>query len=162
MNFTDYSDYFELLATKLKDVAHTPAVPKFARFNIEEILAGLAHGLDPTTPCLLLESFEGRLSEEGDNTMDTQDAAFLIVQHAELEDFKAQNGIIDRSKKIGLKVVAKMRKDARAGTGVQHLDRNSIGYEKVGPIFGTCFGYRFTFSFFNPISLAVDPADWLP
>lgn len=162
MNFTDYSDYFEAIATKLKDVAHTKDAPKFARFNIEEILAGMAHGLDPSTPCLLLESFEGRLSEEGDNVMDTQDAAFLIIQHAALEDFKAQNGIIDRAKQIGFKVVAKMRHDARLRQGLEHLDRNSIGYEKVGPIFGTCFGYRFTFSFFNPVSLKLNPADWLP
>ncbi|MGI4865451.1 MAG: hypothetical protein ACRYFZ_16125 [Janthinobacterium lividum] len=162
MNFTDYSDYFEGLATKLRDVAHTPDAPKFARFNIEEILAGLAHGLDPTTPCLLLESFEGRLSEEGDNVMDTQDAAFLIMQHCELEDFAAQNAIIDLAKRIGFKVISKMRHDARAGTGLQHFDRNSVGYEKVGPIFGQCFGYRFTFSFFNPVSLRVNPADWLP
>lgn len=162
MNFTDYSDYFELLATKLKDIAHTKDEPKFARFNIEEILAGMAHGLDPTTPCLLLESFEGRLTEEGDNVMDTQDAAFLIMQHCELEDFKEQNAIIDRAKTIGFKLVAKLRSDARKDLGLKHLDRNSVGYEKVGPIFGTCFGYRFTFSFFNPVGLAVNPADWLP
>jgi hypothetical protein len=162
VNFTDYSDYFEGLATKLRDVAHTPDNPKFARFNIEEILAGMAHGLDPTTPCLLLESFEGRLTEEGDNVMDTQDAAFLIMQHCELEDFAAQNAIIDLAKRIGFKVVAKLRHDARKGEGIKHFDRNSVGYEKVGPIFGECFGYRFTFSFFNPVSLAVNPADWLP
>jgi hypothetical protein len=162
VEFTEYSNYFEALATKLRDVAHTKDNPKFARFNIEEILAGMAHGLDPVTPCLLLESFEGRLSEEGDNVMDNQDAAFLIMQHCELEAFDAQNEIIDRAKKIGLKVVAKLRSDARKDIGLKHFDRNSVGYEKVGPIFGTCFGYRFTFSFFNPISLAVNPADWLP
>jgi hypothetical protein len=162
VNFTDYSDYFELLATKLKDVAHTPDAPKFARFNIEEILAGMAHGIDPTTPCLLLESFEGRLSEEGDNVMDTQDAAFLIMQWCELEDFGAQNAIIDRAKKIGFKIVAKLRHDARKDVGLKHFDRNSVAYEKVGPIFENCFGYRFTFSFFNPVSLAVNAADWLP
>ncbi|RYE90580.1 MAG: hypothetical protein EOO37_02630 [Cytophagaceae bacterium] len=161
MNFTDYSNYFELLATKLIDVAHTPDNPKFARFNIEEILAGLAHGLDPETPCLLLESFEGRLSEEGDNVIDTQDAAFLIIQSCELEAFAAQNDIIDRAKQIGFKVIAKLRHDARAGEGLKYFERNSVGYEKVGPIFGNCYGYRFTFSFFNGVSLKLNPADWL-
>jgi hypothetical protein len=160
MEFSAYSAYFEGLATKLRDVAHTPDNPKFCRFNIEEILANLAHGLDTETPCLLLESFEGRLSEEGDNVMDTQDGAFLIVKACETEDFAAANLIIDEAKRIGFKVIAKLRHDARAGEGLQHFDRNSVGYEKVGPIFGNCYGYRFTFSFFNPISLRVNPADW--
>ncbi|MGI4870451.1 MAG: hypothetical protein ACRYFX_04645 [Janthinobacterium lividum] len=161
MTFTAYSNYFEDLATRLRDVAHTPAAPKFCRFNIEEILAGLAHGIDPSTPCLLLESFEGRLSEEGDNVMDNQDGAFLIMKYCALEDFAAQNAIIDQAKSIGLKIVARLRHDARQGLGLLHFDRNSVGYEKVGPVFGDCYGYRFTFSFFNPLSLRVDPADWL-
>ena len=161
MDFTAYSNYFEGLATQLRDVAHTAAAPKFCRFNIEEVLAGLAHGIDPATPCLLLEAFEGRLSEEGDNVMDNQDAAFLILRQCELEDFASQNAIIDESKRIGLKVIARLRHDARAGEGLQHFDRNSVGYEKVGPVFGNCFGYRFTFSFYNPLSLRYNAADWL-
>jgi hypothetical protein len=162
MEFSAYSNYFEALATQLRDVAHTPEAPKFCRFNIEEILAGLAHGLVLDTPGLLLESFEGRLSEDGDNVMDNQDGAFLILKACELEDFSAQNAIIDEAKRIGLKVIAKLRHDALRNQGLQHFDRNSVGYEKVGPVFGNCYGYRFTFSFFNPISLRVDPADWLP
>ena len=162
MEFSAYSAYFEDLATRLRDVAHTPETPKFCRFNIEEILANLAHGIDPSTPCLLLESFEGRLTEEGDSVIDNQDAAFLLMQSCELEDFAAQNAIIDQAKKIGLKVIARLRHDARAGTGLLHFDRNSVAYEKAGPIFGNCFGYRFTFSFFNPISLRMNPTDWLP
>lgn len=161
MEFSAYSAYFEALATQLRDVAHSPDNRKFCRFNIEEVLAGLAHGLDPSTPCLLLESFEGRLSEDGDQVMDNQDAAFLIMQLCELEDFASQNAIIDRAKTIGLKVIARLRHDARKGQGLQHFDRNSVGYEKVGPVFGNCYGYRFTFSFFNPLSLRLDPADWL-
>ena len=165
MDFAPYSEYFENLARRLKDIGHTPEQPKFCRFNIEEVLDGLATDLDLSTPVLLLESFEGHLNDNGgDQVFDGQDAAFLIMQDCDLTDFVAQNAIIDLAKRIGLKIIARLRKDARQRLpgALPVFDLNKVNYQKVGPVFGNAYGYRFTFGWDEPISVVVNEADWLP
>ena len=165
MDFAPYSAYFESLAKRLVDIGHTNARPKFCRFNIEEVIDGLATDLDTTTPVLLLESFEGRFFDNGsDQAFDEQAGAFLIMQQAGASDFAAQNAIIDRAKRIGRKMIARLRKDSRRQVpgALSQFDLSKVEYQKVGPVFDNCYGYRFTFSWEEPTALVVDEADWLP
>jgi hypothetical protein len=169
MELQAYTDYFLDIATRLKEIGHTEARKRFTRFNIEEVFSGLRSTLDLNNFCLCLESFEGNLGANNyDQVFDNNTCAFMIVKNCGNDNFVMETQICDQAKVIGMKVVAKMAFDAErrqrglAPVALKNFDINSVQYEKVGPIFDNCFGYRFTFQVYDSLPLVYNPDDFLP
>jgi hypothetical protein len=168
MELQAYTDYFLDIATRLKEIAHSEAKKRFTRINIEEVFSGLRSSLDLNNFCLCLESFEGSLGANNyDQVFDNNIGAFMIVKNCRVDDFVQETQICDQAKQIGLKVVAKMAYDAErrqrglAPVALKNFDIASVQYEKIGPLFDNCFGYRFTFLTYDSLSLVHNPDDFL-
>lgn len=168
MELQAYTDYFLDVATRLKDIGHTEAKERFTRFNIEEVFSGLRSKIDLNNFCLCLESFEGSLSANNANQVfDNNIGAFVIVKNCQIDNFVMETQICDQAKKIGLKVVAKMVYDVElrykglVPVALKNFDISSVQYEKVGPVFDNCFGYRFTFLTYDSLTLVHNPNDYL-
>jgi hypothetical protein len=159
MTNEQYEEYFEDLATRYAPIGHTAKKPRFARFNIEEVVTGLVHQLDLSKYCLLLEAPSGQLEDNGgDGYFDNQEIGFMIVRQVELRNFAEEKRVLSESRRQALQIVARILEEGR----FSDLDENTIQYEKVGPIFGTlnCFGYRFSFTASDALELASEPDEW--
>jgi hypothetical protein len=171
MDITHYVAYFEDMATNHKSILHTPENPKFARMNIEEILAGRRSGIDFTGYVLILESYEGQFADNGsDNIMNGQAGAMMVVKHVAPGDFDAEVTVLNDSLNILFSLLSKIKKDSdtfpqndtnRYNGLVKKIDFNSVSYHKVGPVMDNCFGYRMQFKFNESLDLSFKPADWL-
>ncbi|MBC6698089.1 hypothetical protein [Hymenobacter sp. BT190] len=159
MSTDDIEEYFELMATKLKEIRHTPALPRFVRFNIEEVLKGLRHNLNMTSYCLLLEAPEGVIDDnQADQFWDNQVVSYMVLRQVELNDFAAERATVAEARKIGVKILTRILSDERFGE--VNLAEDPVEYEKVGPVFNNAFGYRISFTAKDPISLAYKSSDW--
>lgn len=170
MDADKFEEYFEDMAIHNKAIAHTPESRRFARLNIEEVLSGMRGDLDLSNWCLILEMYEGRLSENNsDNIMDNQASAFMVIKSVTQGDFSQERLTLKDAKIIAFQFLKKIRKDARVFPKteanrynglVKNFDINTVGYNKVGPVFDNCFGFRIEFSFSESISMAYDPNDF--
>jgi hypothetical protein len=159
MSTDDIEEYFELMATQLKEIRHTPALPRFVRFNIEEVLKGLRHNLNLTNFCLLLEAPEGTIDDNrGDQCWDNQVVSYLVLRQVEVNDFAGERATVAQARQIGVKILTRILQDARFGD--VDLAEDPVEYEKVGPVFNNAFGYRISFVAKDPISLVYEEDDW--
>lgn len=158
MSNEEQEEYFADLAARFRPIGHTEKAPRFARFNIEEVVTGFAHSeLDLSQYCLLLEAPSGQLQDnDGDGFFDNQEIAFMIVREVELRNFVEEKQVLSRSRELALSILTKVLAEGH----FTDLDENTIGYEKVGPVFGNCFGYRYYFTAVSTVQLAIDPDEW--
>lgn len=157
------------LATRLKDIGHTPEKEQFAR-NFDELLQKSNGRIDINNWTLLVDEVRGRLLENGaENAGDLVTGSFIILKNVISEDFDTEEQVKEQAKQIGLKIVAwfKSQKQlwlegqlASPATKDFHID--SVRYEEVGPEFDNAFGQRFELTFKNSANqnLVLDPNDW--
>ena len=134
----------------------------FFRMDLEEIFGSFRSGI--SFPALAVESPEGD-AEASDITGSalSRTLAFTVYQNPRHGDFEEQNIMLDECERIGLKILARMRHDARKP---EHLLYNrfkasSAKWIKVGPVFTEeLYGYRFTVTIEGNESLKLDAADW--
>lgn len=158
-----FEAYFEKIATELKDIAHVPGarLERFKRMDIEEVLTALRGNIDLDSFCLLLESLNGNLEDNGaDTDFNNQVSAFLVLRNCPEGDFLMQRETLKMALQIGFKVVSRLKKDAREGLGLENFKSTGLTYEKVGPLFDGAYGYRFELAFFDEVDLSFNPDDW--
>lgn len=167
MTVAEYDAYFEPIATKLKAIRHSPTKRRFAHYHIEEVLTGLREHLDMTDFCLLLEDLEGRIISKADEAInDVQSGALIIARHVPHDDFAGERTAIDNALKLCRQVAARMIADkAMAIQGskprfLRGLVVSGFSYQKVGPLFDHCFGYRLEFQYTDTAALIIDPDQW--
>ena len=74
-----------------------------------------------------------------------------------------QNEMLDQCERLGLKIIARMRYDARQPGHLLHnrFKVSSVKWMKVGPLFTEeLYGYRFTVEIEGGESLKVQADDW--
>lgn len=161
MEFSEYIAYFEEVSRKHKGIGHTDAEKHFYRLDIEELITGLRSDLN--FPCLLLESLTGHLNDtDADSVQDILTGAFTILKQVDPGDFTMEMQALQESIRIGKDIISKIRHDSRR-TKVPVIEGfflSSVLYEKVGPVFDNCYGYRFMFSFQQQIDLSFNPDSW--
>lgn len=163
----NYEAFFRNLAVSYKKIAHTEAKPRFAMMDIDEILSSLRGKLDLETPTMILENPEGMLAYKHEKLLDRNMGAFHILQRVRQGDAAHKREVMNATKQIGTGVVTKMHflKMANFRGGKTHpilnyFSLDQVRYNKVGPIWVGCHGWRFEFDIALEAPLQYDPNDW--
>lgn len=150
--------YFENLAATFVPVSHTPEAPRFTRIDMEELLAQRLDRLDLSAWCLLMETPTGKLQEnDGDGYFDNQELAYWIIRDVERGAHAAERETLHQARQYGNAVLAKIRQTL---PGLGKVDLSTVEYDKVGPVFGRAYGYRFSFTQPDFAEVRVQAADW--
>jgi hypothetical protein len=169
LTFSQYESYFEDLATRFIPIGHTEEARRFAIMDIDEIISLTKSGMDMDNPCLILENPEGQMKYKHEKILDENLGAFIILKRVSRGDALKKREVMDLTKEIGAKLVAKMQLDKIArfkGKNsiprmILYFDLSQVGYNKIGPIFSDCYGWRFTFELGQEDKLPYDADDWL-
>lgn len=151
-------DYFESLNAALKDFPEK----SFFRMDLSEINGAFRTGIG--FPALGIESPE--LDTEGSNINNSvvgRTFAFTVYVNPRQGNYERQNLDLDLAEKIGWKIIARMRHDARNPESLLYnkFDSSAVSAIKIGPVFTEMlYGYRFTGTIRGSESLKLDPADW--
>ena len=151
-------DYFEFLNAASVHFQEN----SFFRMDLQEIFDSFRSGI--SFPAMAVESPEGD-AEGSDITSSalTRTVAFSIYQLPQAGNAAQQNEMLDECERIGLKILARMRYDARQPGHLLYnrFKVSSAKWMKVGPLFTEqLYGYRFTVEIEGGESLKVDAADW--
>ena len=150
--------YFKQVAIDFAPVSHTDAAPRFARFDLEELMGQLRQNLDTTHFCLLMETPTGKLEQNGgDAYFDNQALAYWLIRQVETNDFDGERDTLHLARKYGHQVLARCRQTL---PGLEPLDLSTVEYDKVGPVFGNCYGYRFAFLQPDTTEIRLDADLW--
>jgi hypothetical protein len=164
---TDYSTYFEKLATLHTAIRHN-ADDRQSFFFIEQpddteefdnALRNYA-----TSPALLAVAEQGELNDNNSENHTEQFEGQLYVI-ARKEDGQSIKQVRDICKPIVMDILAKMKIDAKRTGGIipgklVQFRINNISYQKVGPMNISWYGYTFWFNFTCPFGFAVTSGSW--
>ena len=158
MENTATEDFFRSVATRYVPISHTEAQPRFCRFDLEELTAQLRQDIDTSQFCLLMETPTGKLLDNGgDGFFDDQALAFWVIRQVPQNDFAQERLTLSLARQHGRNIVLKCRAEM---PGLEPLSLSSVEYDKVGPIFNNCYGYRYSFVQPDQLDPRLDPADW--
>jgi hypothetical protein len=151
-------DYFESLNANLKDFPEK----SFFRQDLNEIMGAIRSGIN--FPAMAVESPDG----DGEGSIEQNSVigrmfAFTVYMNPEEENFQQQNEMLDLCERIGKKVLARMRYDARVPGHLLHnkFKVSTVKWIKVGPVFtDLLYGYRFTGMIEGSEPLTLDVEDW--
>lgn len=151
-------DYFKYCNEQLVDFSED----SFFRMDLSEITGSFRRGI--TFPALVVESPEGDMDNSSlSSSVIGRVFAFTVYDKHKKGDFQDQNQKLDNCEKIGLKIIARMRHDARNPDHLLYnrFKVNTVNFVKVGPVFSEhLYGYRFTGVIEAEESLLVKPEDW--
>lgn len=165
--FQLYPAYFEDLATHHIDIQHSASNERFFSMNLEDIIySGKTinqHFI------VVLEDFEGQYEDQGSNNIrDNQEINFYVLKKIQPTSLSEQRVAVDDCKTIAEDFMTHIRKDYFAHRDaiqkdglIQDFHPNTVAYIKVGPIFTSFYGMRFTFHNGQKKSLAYNPAKWI-
>lgn len=155
------ADYFKTLCQKNKVLNHREGNPSFFRMNSRDVTTKLSKA---ASVIFVLESPDHRFSDNtGDSIMKNKTGAFSIAKLVEKQDdFIAQDDAVDFCEELTEEILSAMRKDNRNFNAqlFGHLDFNTVGGFKVGPIYGGYWGIRTEFTFGDSVSLKYNPSKW--
>lgn len=169
MKFSEYVAYFEQAAKSNKLLAHGVGDNvAFKRIDIEDVLNGIKQ--DMVNTCMFLENPEIRTADIlSDNPRKLFNGAFLIMKNTDKGDFEQQISALDECMTISEQVLTKIVNDSRISRQnpshpwqIKGFDVNTIGLEKVGPVFGNWFGWRVQFTINQTFTnrLVLKASDW--
>ncbi len=169
MKLSDYDSYFEDIASRLADIAHSESNRRFAHYHIEEVITGLRGSLDMNGYCLLLEDPTGQFYQvASEQIKDLQTGAILIIRHVPLDDFAQERIVLDQTLQLCREVAARMLADQMLAINTSDKPRflrglqiNGFQYQKAAQIFDNCYGYRLEFQYLDTEALIIHPDKWI-
>lgn len=169
--YSDLESYMKRLATGLTLIGHTEEAPRFTSLDIDDILSQIKSELDTNYPVMILENPEGEMGFKHDRLYDGNYCAFHILQDVNRSNPTQKRQVMDKAKEIGTKVLLLIEKDRQKrfkGINtpprfVLNFDLDQVKYQKIGPIFGSCYGWRFEFEIGEetPINLILNDSEWI-
>ncbi|MEH0153741.1 hypothetical protein V6R21_06305 [Limibacter armeniacum] len=160
----DFSDYMLDVATRLKDIGHTPKTPRFAR-NTDE-LKNLANGdMDASNLILFLDAYNVQFNHNNDDyNVSNKTLTFYLLKGCEKNDFDQEEQIYADCEIVLMKIFSKMQQEKwEGGNLMRFFDLNNTTYSPVGPEVHNAFGLEVQMRFTNGVNadLVYDEADWL-
>lgn len=161
--YSDLVDYFEMIATKHVDIGHSATVKKFYRFELDEVLTGLAAGIN--YPALILEAYDFNYQESSsDNIRKERSGAFMLIDIVkDLKDFDRIHEVWDAMEQIGDEILVRMKADKESrlypvlrGFDISKCYGIPMSVAKIGQ-----HGMRFTFSVESGVNGNLDETKWL-
>lgn len=155
-------NYMELLAESIPEIGHkSQSDPHFQMMDISEVLSTIS--LNMAGVAMILEyPAIGTIGDINDNDFDTFEIGCTIIKYYEDGNHQQKRQCINDAAKI-IKTIKQMFKIANRKTiedslgateyGFHHWERKSFQAQKVGPVFGTWVGYRFTTIIGNPSAI---------
>lgn len=160
--FSDLVEYFENLAGKHISIRHTPASKHFYRFELDEVLTGIASNIK--YPALILEGYDFNFSESNsDNILKRRSGAFMIINRvADPKNYDRIHEVWDELESITDDIIVRMKsdKESRLIPVLRDFDISSC----EGTIFSVAqlgqHGIRITFNLTSPVDGIVDESKW--
>lgn len=171
ISYSQYESYFKTLAEQFALIGHTEESQRFATMDIDDILSAQRGELDFNNYVMILENPEGGMDFKHDRILDENFGAFHILHTVNRGNPAEKRTVMDTAKAIGAEVIARIQfeKIARHKGNtdiprmVSYFDLGQVKYQKVGPIFAECYGWRFEFNLGEeaPINTIYNPANWI-
>jgi len=147
-----------------RDIArYHKGINSFYRFNISEVANNFRNGI--ATPALMLESHSSELqtNPNGTTTFNGRSISFLVLDSTlKPDNYEKQEEVLDATENICLDIAAYLKQQHQTQSSWLYglLDVNSIKVEKVGPVWGTMFGWNVLYTVKNKESMIVNPEVW--
>jgi hypothetical protein len=170
MTIKDFVDYFENVAKGNKIISHATPQDRvaFKRIDIEDVINGIRSDLEGVS--MYLESPEIKPADAlSDNPRKLFKGAFLIMKPVDVSDVDQILEALDICQTVCDQILAKILNDLKKHKinslhpfKIKGFNVGSVDMQKVGPIFGNSYGYRFTFTLDQTFTsnLILDQADW--
>ena len=161
--YSDLVDYFELIATQHVDILHSATEKHFYRFELDEVLTGLAAGIN--YPALILEAYDFNYQEStSDNIRKERSGAFMLIDVVkDLKDFDRIHEVWDEMEQIGDEILVRMKADKESrlypvlrGFDIGKCYGIPMSVAKLGQ-----HGMRFSFSVECGVNGDIDISKWL-
>jgi hypothetical protein len=159
-DISSYIEYFRRIATEHKEING------FYMMDINEILDGLRSTVK--YPALILENLSGSyMASNLDNPLEVINGGYLIIDHLpNPDDFQREVFLIDRMKRIGNQVIARMLHDhlkceLLTSKSIPGFDVNTVTFEVMGPVFDNDFGILYSFKLEDLLDLEYQEEMWL-
>ena len=169
--FSDLENYLKSKAIGFTRIGHTEEAPRFATLDIDDILSLSKTELDTNFPVMIMENPEGEMGFKHDRLYDGNYCAFHILQQVNRNDPASKRAVMDTCKEIGTKVLLyieqdrqkRFKGDSTPPRLVMHFSLDQVKYQKIGPIFSSCYGWRFEFEVGEetPLSFILDEDEWV-
>lgn len=149
--------FHQEIATRHKEIKD------FYRFDLKEVESQLRSGID--TPALLLLSHSSILSTNKNKTVtfNTRTISFLIIDNGGLpDDYLKHDQVLNETEDIALDVVSYCARENKLATSFLYnlFDVANVRIEKVGPLFGTYYGWNVIYDIKNHESMVFDASKW--
>lgn len=162
----DFIAYMLDCATRLKDIQHTEANPKFFKISglagLEEYMQRLSEAQYPAI--MVHDNQDGNMGDQGrsDNFLDNPYYVFYVVARPEFGNAGSSEAIKKQCKAIALKIIGRMRRDKRSyANGLQFLNFASIPYQTIGPVGDGAYGIMVSFTVTDQLGSTYNADDWL-
>lgn len=135
----------------------------FYRFNWNEISGQFRSGIK--TPAMLLESYSAQIDENANNTthFNRKAMSFLILDFTgKADDYRKQEDVLDALENVALDIMAYLKdlNKTRDSFLFGMIDRGSLSYEKVGPIFDNMYGWNVLYTIKTHEPMCYDASKW--
>ncbi len=154
-----YLHYFQTLAAEHNDIED------FYVMDINEPLQALRGSMK--FPALIMNSLSGKfVAPNLDNTLDEVKGGFLILGRLDnVDDFSGEMLLLQHMKQIGQAIISRMNHDLMkcepgATKAILGFHISSVSYQMVDGIFDNCFGFLFSYRFFNKLDLSYNTLQW--
>ncbi|MBO0360744.1 hypothetical protein J0X19_22475 [Hymenobacter sp. BT186] len=179
LRHSQYVGLLRELATRHKQIQHTPAAPRFARILVSQdpfqrqvdmheltTIIGRTLKAGPGQQVLVVESCVTDYQDNlGDNRTRLRHAAYMVLtQVPSATDHNAVEAALDATEQTGEELFGALEHQLATQVKVRVL-AGSLGAESIGPLANsTWFGTRFDFDFTTPASgaLRYHPDAFLP
>lgn len=135
----------------------------FYRFDLKEIEGQMRSGIK--APALLLMSHSSVLSTNPNKTtnFNTRTISFLIIDNGgKLDNYVKHNEVLNATELIALDVISYCKRESNNSASFLYnlFDVANVRIEKVGPVFGTYFGWNVIYDIKNHESMVFDESKW--
>jgi hypothetical protein len=161
--FSELVSYFELLASEHVLLRHTAIDKHFYRFELDEVLTGLAKGIK--YPALVLEAYDFSYQEAGsDNIRKRRSGAFMLIDRvADQKDFNRIHQVWEDMEQLAEDILIRIRSDKQSRTypvlqafNIADVEGTQLSLSELGQ-----HGIRVTFSLTSAVNCEIDTEKWL-
>jgi hypothetical protein len=178
LNQVTYSDLVRDLATRHRDILHTPTAPRYLKVivaadpiqkqvSLANFYAKLKGSFPGTAPFVLHLTYDSLHEDTGsDHVLAHRRGGFMVLHKAQNTE-ESRDEILTLTERIGYELMAAVCDFFRGPAGRRAgrvLNRSSIAAEAVGPIGDFFYGTRFEFDFTESATtlLTYDSTKFLP
>ena len=163
MDEQEFYNYFEGLATGLKDIGHDFENGVHRFFHADEFVNALKNRIDYGTFVMSVTNEQGRMAEVSTDTKEIHLCSFAIVQKVKQQDYRGIRQAFSDCLSVCRKILSKMILDLEENDGLMcFLDESNIGFEKIHFKGDNAFGWEISFSLTikNRCDYNFKPEDW--